>query len=378
MRVLLVSNGFQPNYEKAFANGLAANGVDVVLVSSNRTLIAELAHGVEAVNLRGSQDSHRVAWKKAANILRYAGALVRHIRVGRHDVVHLTGLYMTRSVFAGCLEWLVYRLSAKHFFMTVHNILPHGRHGAWYRVLHHVIYGFPHRLVVHTAKMQTELVEHFGIPENRIVVMPHGVDAVPENFVVPALSETLRILLFGGLVRYKGVDLLLSALAYCPELPIEITIAGEARDAAYAQEVEELIAALGANHKVTWKRGFIPESEVAGYFESCDAVALPYRHIDQSGVLFTAFRFGCPVIATDVGAFRDSLPEFAGRIVERSDPQGLADALREFYRHRRAFDRARIREHARSLGWQYCVRPLIAAYEEHGVGCHAKPQSIDE
>lgn len=378
MKVLLVSNGFQPNYEKAFANGLAANGVDVALVSSNRTLVAELAQGVETVNLRGSQDPHRAVWKKSANMLRYAGALVCHIGSGRYDIVHLTGLHMTRSIFAGCLEWLVYRLVAKNFFMTVHNILPHGRHGAWCRALHRVIYRLPHRLVVHTAKMRTELVEGFGIPESRITVMAHGVDAVPEDFAVPALSETFRILLFGGLARYKGGDLLLSALAYCPELPIEITIAGEARDVAYGRELEELIAALGENHKVIWKRGFVPESEVAGYFEANDAVALPYRHIDQSGVLFTALRFGCPVIATDVGAFRDTLPEFAGWIVERIDPQGLAHALRKFYRHRRAFDRSRIREHSRSLSWQYCVRPLIAAYAEHGVVCPVKPLSIDE
>ena len=62
MKVLLVSNGFQPNYEKAFANGLAANGVDVVLVSSDRTLIAELAQSVEAVNLPGSQSPHHITW----------------------------------------------------------------------------------------------------------------------------------------------------------------------------------------------------------------------------------------------------------------------------------------------------------------------------
>lgn len=62
MKVLLVSNGFQPNYEKAFANGLAANGVDVVLVSSDRTLIGELAQSVEAVNLPGSQSPHHITW----------------------------------------------------------------------------------------------------------------------------------------------------------------------------------------------------------------------------------------------------------------------------------------------------------------------------
>jgi len=365
MKVLLISNGFQPNYEKAFANGLAANGVAVVLVSSDRTLTSALEAGVNVINLRGSQDPRRTAWQKARNILRYAGALGRHIRAGRYDVVHLTGLYMTRNVLAGCLEWLAYRLLAKRFFMTVHNVLPHGRHGRWYRMLHHVIYRLPHTLVVHTEKMRTTLINAFGIAPGRIVLMPHGVDAVPETLTVPQPAHALRVLIFGGLSRYKGVDVFLSALAHCPDLPVEITLAGESRDAAYTQQIEGLIAGLGQLHTLHWRRGFIAEEAVQGVFESCDVVLLPYRHIDQSGVLFTAFRFGVPVVATDVGSFRESLPAFAGLIADRAEPAALAACLRDFYGRRVAFKRERIREHARSLAWPHCVRPLTAAYREH-------------
>jgi glycosyltransferase involved in cell wall biosynthesis len=364
MNVLLVSNGFQPNYEKAFANGLAANGVSVVLVSSDRSVVAELAPSIEVLNLRGSQNPRRSRWAKAANMVRYACELVRHIRGGRYDVVHLTGMYMTRSLLAGCVEWAAYRLFARSFFMTVHNVLPHGRHGWWPRVVHPIINRLPHRLVVHTARMRTDLVGRFGIAENRIVVMAHGVDAVPPRLVVPPTSGRLRVLLFGGLVRYKGADLLLSAAARCQETPMDIILAGEARDAAYARELEGLIAQLGDQQHVNWKQGFVPEADVASYFESSDVAILPYRHIDQSGVLFTAFRFGCPVIATDVGAFRDRVPEFAGVIVDDASEAALVAGLRRFNEQRDAFDRRRIRDYAQSLDWKYCVLPLITTYAQ--------------
>lgn len=364
LNVLLISNGFQPNYEKAFANGLVANGIGVVLVSSDRTLTSELDAGVRSVNLRGSQDPRRSVWKKALNLLRYGGALIRHMHSGRYDVVHLTGLYMTRNVLAGCLEWLGYRLTARRFFMTVHNVLPHGRHGMWYRLVHRVIYHLPHMLVVHTARMKQALVDEFGVRPDHVVVMAHGVDAVPEELTAPEPSACLRVLLFGSLSRYKGVDLFLSALMHCPDVPMEIVIAGESRDAAYAREIELLIGGLGQNHRVQWQRGFIAEDKVKAYFESSDVVVLPYRHIDQSGVLFTAFRFGVPVIATDVGAFRECLPDFAGIIVEKPAPEQLAETMRAFLARRQSFDRARIRAHAESMSWPRTVWPLVEAYRE--------------
>lgn len=367
MKALLISHGFQPSYEKGFANGLAANGCDLTLVASDRTLVHLIDERVRVINLRGSQDSSRPAWKKAINILRYIVALVRHIRAGGYDVVHLTGLFMTRNVLAGYFEWMGYRLLSQRFFMTVHNILPHGRHGHWYRLLHHFIYRLPHKLVVHTHQMRSALIDDFDIPEGRIVVMPHGVDVVPHRLMVPTPSDALRVLLFGSLSRYKGVDLLLSALAHCPELPVAITLVGESRDAVYAQEIEALIAGLDPPQTVHWHRGFVPETDVAGYFESSDVAVLPYRHIDQSGVLFTAFRFGVPVIATDVGAFRESLPNFAGLIADRPEPVALAACLRDFHARRGAFDRQRIRAHAQSMAWEYCVVPLLAAYLEQTV-----------
>ncbi len=363
LNVLLISNGFQPNYEKAFANGLAENGVAVELVSSDRTLVNELRHGVHTVNLRGSQDPVRTRLEKAINLLRYIVALVHHIMRERPMVVHLTGLFVSQSVVVGLLECIGLRLLSRKLFMTVHNLLPHDRHTRLNRMLYWVIYRLPHKLVVHTPSMKNALVEQFGIHAERIVIMQHGVDDVPDAMPPGnSVRKALRILLFGVLSPYKGTDLLLQALLRCPGMPLEVVIAGECAQPDYANKIASLIDAIGERYAVTWDRGFVPENKVRDYFESSDVVILPYRHIDQSGVLFTAFRFGTPVIATDVGAFREHLPAFAGLICPQPTPGAIAKCLATFVARRSEFERDRIRQYAQTMGWAQTVRPLVNAY----------------
>jgi glycosyltransferase involved in cell wall biosynthesis len=90
---------------------------------------------------------------------------------------------------------------------------------------------------------------------------------------------------------------------------------------------------------------------------------MPYRQIDQSGVLFTAFRFGCPVIASDVGAFKDYIPEFAGLLIPQLTPSAIAETVREFGLQQHRFNRAKIRDYACLKAWPRTVIPLIEAYQ---------------
>lgn len=361
--ILLISNGFQPSYEKGFANGIAENGVRVELISSDRTLAKELDPRIQINNLRGSQNPYRSTFAKAVNLIRYAFALGGRIHSGKHDVIHLTGLFMTRSNGGGLIEWLAYRLLTRRLFMTVHDLLPHNQHTRLNKLIFRILYRLPDKLVVHTEKMRVGLITQFGVAAHRIIIMQHGVDELPARLRVPEPSTSLRVLLFGGLNRYKGTDLFFEALQHCQDLPVEVVMAGECRDAVYMRQIESLISGLGTNHIVRWDKAFIPEEKVGGYFEAVDAVVLPYRHIDQSGVLFTAFRYCTPVIATDVGAFRSCLPDFAGMIVPEQTPQSLAHTLREFNSRKIEFDRARIRQHAQSLTWPLTVQPLINEYK---------------
>lgn len=362
VKVVLISNGFQPNYEKGYANGLAANGIDVELIGSDRTLYADLRPEIRAINLRGSQNPRRSRLAKLFNLLTYLFKLHAHLSRIRPRTLHLTGMLLGGTGWAALAELGLHRLESRRLWLTVHNLVPHGRQEQKGMFVRRWLYRIPHILVVHTNKMRQSLIETYGVPEDRIIVMQHGADDIPDavSTVSPERREDeLRVLLFGAILPYKGVDIFLQALHYCRDVRITATIAGDTRDLDYASRVQEWMNTVPAPHQVEWKRGYVPESALPDLFAEVDVVALPYRRIDQSGVLFTAYRFGVPVLCFDVGAFREYVPAFAGRIVDEQSPKSLAKNLGEFRREIGRYDRTAILDYARSFAWEKTVRVLL-------------------
>src|ERR1035438_541545 len=91
------------------------------------------------------------------------------------------------------------------------------------------------------------------------------------------------------------------------------------------------IAALraGAPPGVRFVPRFVPDDELPSYFRRADLVVLPYREIDQSGVLFTALAFGKPLLLSDVGGFPEVAATGAARTFPTGDAGALHRALRE-------------------------------------------------
>ena len=86
-----------------------------------------------------------------------------------------------------------------------------------------------------------------------------------------------------------------------------------------------MIERLGLESAVTLQTEFIPDEDVEIYLKAADVCVLPYTEVFQSGVLFLAYRFGLPVVATDVGSLRDDVIEGrTGFISRRQDPADLA------------------------------------------------------
>jgi glycosyltransferase involved in cell wall biosynthesis len=71
----------------------------------------------------------------------------------------------------------------------------------------------------------------------------------------------------------------------------------------------------------------VSEGEAAALFRRADLAVLPYRQIDQSGVLFTALGFGVPLVLTAVGGFPEIAATGAADLVAPGDPAALHDAL---------------------------------------------------
>ena len=372
--VMLLSNGFQTEYEIGFTNGLARAGISPLLITSDKTPTERLDPQVLTCNLRGSQSTTRSAVTKVANILRYVAAYLIKSRTSGVRWVHVIGLFSTASTVLSLLEAVGLRLVAPHFALTVHNLLPHDRHGTLNEWLYHLIYRLPDRLVVHTARAQRELMDRFGIPKSRIVVMEHGIDhLMPPS---PASGHWLRekygilaeqpiILFFGALAPYKGVDLLIEAFGQMLEdSPAVLVIAGRCRDAGLHARLTALLRPFIDIRRAYWFDGFVAEEDVQKYFHGSDLLVMPYRHIDQSGVIFMAMATGLPVVATDVGSLADYVPLTAGAVVCPGDAAALAQGMESMLARLPQVDRLATVQRAESFLWLNTVRPLVGLYSQ--------------
>lgn len=361
--VVLVSHGFQHNYERGFTNGLDDTGVAATLVSSDRTDYAGLRPDVHTVNLRGSQEERRPKWAKALGMLRYHLGLCAYTLWRRRAVWHVIGLIYPPLLY-GVIEGLWFRAVCWRYVLTVHDLLPHDRHTRANHLLNGLSFRLAHRLVVHTDRMRDELIRRFGVRPERVTVMEHGIEPLASPLVaVPATdaNRPMRLLFFGKVTQYKGLDVLLDALQ-TTSMNFSLMIAGFCLDKTLEHDLRARIAAHRAVGSITWRNEFIPEAEIEGLFSHADVLVLPYRHIDQSGVLFQALRYGVPVVASRVGSFTQYVTDDIGETCPPDNADELRCAIERIHERRTELSRERIVEIGRSYEWHSTVQALAAAY----------------
>lgn len=362
-QVMCISHGFQSNYERGFCNGLSACGAEVTLISSDRTDVRGLNSAVRTVNLRGSQEEKRPAWIKALNLLRYHVQLLSYILWRRPPVVHVMGL-LDPPMLLGVVEGLWCRAFGGRYVLTVHNLLPHDRHSDFNRFAYGWSFRIPHHLVAHTAKMKDDLVREFGLAPERITVMEHGVEPAAKSmdWNDSRSDDAIPIILaFGKIAPYKGVDLLVDALRTA-QFPFLLIIAGVCSDADFRKKLKAAIDIHPFKSRIEWVDRFVVESEMEKLFKSADLLALPYRHIDQSGVLFQALRFGVPVLATRVGQFAEYITDEIGELAQPGNVVDLSVALERWAARQSTFSREYIREFGKKFEWSSTILALKEAY----------------
>jgi hypothetical protein len=135
---------------------------------------------------------------------------------------------------------------------------------------------------------------------------------------------------FFGLVRpYKGLDVLLRALARSPS-DVRLRVAGEVWGG--VEPIDALCRELGIADRVELRAGYVDADDVAGLFRDVDALVLPYRSATGSQAAWVGFEFGVPVIATRAGCLADDVRDGVdGVLAEPDDVDSLADALQRFY-----------------------------------------------
>ena len=149
-------------------------------------------------------------------------------------------------------------------------------------------------------------------------------------------DENSKLLLFFGYVRkYKGLDLLIDALAELVkrDSTYKLLAAGEFYDddKYYRDKVES----LNLVNSVKLLNEFIPNEEVAKYFQPSDLVVLPYRSATQSGILNLAYGFYKPVLVTNVGGLAEFVDDGkTGYVIKPDSQKDLIDGIINFFNQR--------------------------------------------
>src|SRR5215469_3645807 len=336
-------------YAFGLAMALASKGICIDIVGSDEEDSPEL-HTTEKLrflNLRGSRAQKARSLKKLWEILHYYIRLARYASNGSPKLFHI--LWNNKfEYFDRTLLMLYYKAHRKKIAFTAHNI-NQSRRDSKDSLLNRLTLRVQYRLVdhifVHTQKMKDELLQDFGVREQAVTIIRHPVNnAFPYTDLSPAEAKrrlALRggekvILFFGRIRPYKGLEYLLAAFQQLvtKDRNYRLIIAGEPKKGSegYLDEIRRILNREFDLRQIILRAQFIPDEEMELYLKAADVLVLPYKEIFQSGVLFLSYSFGLPVVATDVGSFREEIVEGeTGFLCRPADPPDLAMTLEKYF-----------------------------------------------
>jgi len=360
---MLDPSGFTLPYDRALCRGLVAAGAEVVLYTRPARPGEAPGDPFDAVHFHHAGESRlgrRLPdrLRLAVKGLEYgvdAARLVAALAADPPDVVHLQWMPvpLLDRAFVAALK------SVAPVVATVHDTTPFRgspssrlQEVGWDAALKSV-----DRLIVHTEGGR-DVLEQRGFDPARIVRIDHGrLDPGPIERTPRGIE--LRLLLFGALKPYKGIDVAVAAVRalHADGVPVRLRVVGAPR-----MEGPSPGAPDGA---VEWDLRRVPDAEVPDVLGWADVHVFPYHHVDASGALLTVLGRGAPVLASAVGGPRELLTDGVdAALVPPGDVSALAAAIElmflDAHRERLAVGGAATAEALPS--WEEIARATLNAY----------------
>jgi glycosyltransferase involved in cell wall biosynthesis len=307
------------------ARRLAAAGHDVIIESWRAQYPSRLYPGQQTVDVpEGApypRTRRRLAW------YRPDGWLAEGLRLRPADLVVFV---LLTPLQAPSYLAIMTRLRATKTAVICHNVLPHERRPGDVPLVRALL-ARADTVITHSAAQAAQARELAPGATVRTVAMPAHLPTPPPQTQAaeraglsapapapsPGLAKTparphlpgpadpavgTRLLFFGIVRPYKGLDVLLRALAQAPQ-HVTLTVAGEFWGD--ITKTDNLIAELGLAGRVTLRPGYVPADQIPALFAAADALVMPYREATASQNALLAFAHGVPVITTTAGALAE-------------------------------------------------------------------------
>jgi glycosyltransferase involved in cell wall biosynthesis len=200
------------------------------------------------------------------------------------------------------------------------------------------------RVIAVSERTKRDLIGAYGIPPERIAVIPHGVDPA----FGPGANGAREYLLYVGAIQARKNPLAAAEAAATVGLPL--VVAGPEREPALARELERRGVDL---------RGYVVKDELARLYRGAACLVLPSRYEGFGLPVLEAMACGTPVVANPDPALR----EVAGDAAVYAEPGGLVEAIRRALADRDRLVAAGL-ERASLFSWDETARRTLAVYRE--------------
>jgi glycosyltransferase involved in cell wall biosynthesis len=365
MRVQLVDpSAFTPPYDRALAAALARAGAEVELATS-RFLYGPVPEPQgyevrERFYRRTAERGLDAPFRRGFKAAEHLSDMLRFRREAGAEVTHYQWLTFPR-LDAALLP------PARPRLMTAHYVLP-PRPSRRRLASARRAFGAMDAVVAHSEHGARRLRELVGLDPGRVRTIHHGafdyLTRLPDERPLPPELEGAEgpVILFFGLLRpYKGIDTLIEAFRRVEGA--ELWIAGNPR-----MDVEPLrrLAAEGPG-RVRFLTRFVEDAEIPAIMRRADLVALPYRDVEHSGVLYAALAFAKPLVLSAVGGFPEVAETGAARLVPPEDPKALAATLDELLSDESAraeLSAAAARAATGPYSWDAAAAATLALYRQ--------------
>ncbi len=204
------------------------------------------------------------------------------------------------------------------------------------------------------------------IPLKMIEVLYLGIhkDLCPDfEKIFDFSNETLNVLFFGRIEKYKGLDVLVEAFEKIKKenLSIKLIIAGRG-------EIDSILKEKINKLEIEFKNCWVSREELCSLLQWCHILVCPYKQGTQSGIINTSLAYGIPVIATNIGSFSEFVKDGeTGFLIPPNNSQILAQKIQFFYENKNKIIEfsKKILKFSNNFLWEKIVQKAIKLYNEY-------------
>ncbi|AZQ65919.1 glycosyltransferase family 1 protein [Silicimonas algicola] len=358
MRIFIVetnAKGGLALFAYHMATSLAEQGADVTLLTGREYELGHLPHNFTVLleldlwslfeGRSGRSGGKRLGESRTVRRIRRGGKfirawahIVRRLRAENPDVVIFSMIHFPFELY------FFHRLRASglNLIQICHEIEKRDVKRGWFETwfgdpLLKRAYACFSSIVFLASSVERDFVDLYGDISRR-VILPHGPPLSLGSFDKDSgvarygIGDFERVILFFGLLRpSKGVEDLVDAFAALKNRSgVCLLIAGYPTKNFDAEGLIERVRSFGLEGQVLLHLDYVPDGDVGPLLTLAEMLVLPYRNATASGPAAAAQYLHCPIIATDVGGFKEIIQDgVTGRIVPARNIPALSRAIGE-------------------------------------------------